>query len=226
MALQRLLERDGGLALNGKTVSLLAVTTASAFVAGCVAGWLTSRAYAQRPQHNGRDSLESIPAIRIAKGQSLQKFDSMPSSSRHFHVDATPSSTPRLSRAGSGDSLASMASFNGTARLKVLLVMRMDVELDGRKVSALSSRAVLQLYKKLRKQQDRSVQLWDRGGQLIVCLRADSQGCMEQLQDDAASRGVPSHGIKDRASSEMQVLALGPAESDLLYEFTNHLKLL
>lgn len=174
-------------------------------------------------------------------GKPASSYEPLPSARRGYHTVNSFPITPRLARAGSSDSLAS-AIDGAASRLKMVLVVRTDLEgMDGRKITVTASRLVLQLYKKLWQRKDPTIHAWDRGGKTIVCLRTPSgppngkaqngdasAGAeeMSRLQQLAREKAVPTHRAKDPATGDVAVLALGPAEPDVLHELTSHLRLL
>lgn len=109
--------------------------------------------------------------------------------------------------------------------LKVLLLVRVDAGMDRSQLCCNASRAVLQLFKKLYKRRHTNVLAWDRQGAVVVPLACDKQELVH-TGELAVLHGVTTHSIKERGTQERVVMAVGPAEADVLLRLASGLALL
>lgn len=127
--------------------------------------------------------------------------------------------TPRLTARSPGGEEESRAP------LKMLLLVRVDVGMDRSQLCCNASRAVLQLFKKLYKRRMTNVLAWDRQGAVVVLLACDKHELVH-TGELAVRHGVTTHSIKERGSQERVMMAVGPAEADVLLRLASGLAVL
>lgn len=117
--------------------------------------------------------------------------------------------------------------------MKMVLVIRTDLQMGKGKVAAQCSHATLAAYKKAETHSEitrKWIKRWEDYGTTKITLKCNDEVEMLALQKDARSSGLIACSIQDAgrtqiAAGSRTVLAIGPGPKTLLDKITGHLKL-
>eukprot|EP00898_Chlorokybus_atmophyticus_P001933 jgi/Chlat1/2740/Chrsp187S02927 len=115
--------------------------------------------------------------------------------------------------------------------MKMVFVVRKDLEMGTGKIAAQVAHAVLGLYAKLQSRHQVLLRRWEDGGQAKVVLACADKKEMLELARSASSKGLPTHIVADAGRTQVAagsetVLAIGPGAKHVIDSVTGHLKLL
>jgi peptidyl-tRNA hydrolase len=134
---------------------------------------------------------------------------------------------------GSGGSGSPAAPHQVFTRLKMVIVVRSDLEMTKGKIAAQACHVALKCVRQLNKRADYRplVASWEAHGEPIVILRGEGLGHLQALKAAADEAGVPAYFIHDAGRTQVEpgtatVLGLGPAEETRIDSVTGSLKLL
>jgi len=124
-----------------------------------------------------------------------------------------------------------MASKNPCGELKQALILRADLGMGKGKLAAQAAHASLEAYKLALSKESATVKRWEREGSRKVALRAESEGELLGLYEEAKKLKLPTALIADRGLTQINAgsltaLAIGPAPSELVDKVTGKLRLL
>ncbi|KAF9499896.1 peptidyl-tRNA hydrolase II [Pleurotus eryngii] len=113
---------------------------------------------------------------------------------------------------------------------KMVLVVRVDLNMTPGKVAAQCGHATLACYKALVKKNPRLVKHWERTGQAKIALKARSEDQLLELEAIAKSLNLCARSIQDAGHTQVDpgtrtVLAIGPAPVELINHVTGKLRL-
>ena len=137
----------------------------------------------------------------------------------------------RVSVCSSGDE-SEYSDVSDDEDTKMVLVVRSDLKMSGGKTAAQCAHASVGVYRDLLKSDPGgALDAWERGGMAKIVVKTRDEVSMLKVLQDAESRGIPFHLVKDAGRTEVEpgactVLAVGPAPIALVDEVTGHLKLL
>ncbi|KAF0693676.1 Aste57867_15379 [Aphanomyces stellatus] len=115
--------------------------------------------------------------------------------------------------------------------LKMVLVIRTDLNMSVGKVGAQCGHATLGAYKLAVKRTERTVASWEASGQAKIVLRVDSEADLLHLATQAQGAKLVHYIVVDAGRTEIApdtktVLAIGPAARSAIDKITGHLKLM
>ncbi|KAM3127131.1 hypothetical protein pb186bvf_020774 [Paramecium bursaria] len=117
-------------------------------------------------------------------------------------------------------------------RFKMVCVVRNDLKMGIGKIAAQTGHAVLGAYKQM---QNRNLVhdlfQWEECGQAKIVVKCESQQELLDLQSRAQQLGLNNYIVQDAGRTQVEpgsltVMALGPADGNLIDQVTKHLKLL
>ncbi|KAF7437063.1 hypothetical protein PC9H_003897 [Pleurotus ostreatus] len=113
---------------------------------------------------------------------------------------------------------------------KMVLVVRVDLNMTPGKVAAQCGHATLACYKALVKKNPRLIKHWERTGQAKIALKAKSEDQLLELEAIAKSLNLCARSIQDAGHTQVDpgtrtVLAIGPAPVELINQVTGKLRL-
>lgn len=116
-------------------------------------------------------------------------------------------------------------------KYKQVIVIRADLEMSIGKTSAQASHAAVSSAEKTRKERPEWWRSWMEEGQRKIVVKADSEGGLLKIEEEAKALGLPSALISDMGLTELKpgtvtALGIGPAPSDILDKVTRKLPLL
>lgn len=114
---------------------------------------------------------------------------------------------------------------------KQAIVLRADLGMGKGKLAAQAAHASLEAYKEALRKSPSEVKEWEREGMKKVALRAQAEGELLGLFEEAKKLRLPAALIADRGltqvdSGSLTALAIGPAPEELVDKVTGKLKLL
>eukprot|EP00743_Colponemidia_sp_Colp-15_P002794 GILK01003023.1.p1 GENE.GILK01003023.1~~GILK01003023.1.p1 ORF type:complete len:195 (-),score=29.63 GILK01003023.1:193-777(-) len=120
---------------------------------------------------------------------------------------------------------------DGGEKIKLVLVVRQDLEMGKGKIAAQCSHATLGIYRELSKAKHPLLKRWEWSGQAKVVVKAPDGTTLMKLQEKASAMGVPSLITCDAGRTQvpegsMTVLAVGPDLESRVNAITGHLKLM
>jgi PTH2 family peptidyl-tRNA hydrolase len=141
---------------------------------------------------------------------------------------------------GAGSALSASASASATSpahavltRLKMVIVVRSDLEMGKGKIAAQACHVALKCVRQLNKRKEFAplVAAWEASGEPIVVLKGEGFDQLQALKAAAGEAGVPAFFIHDAGRTQVDpgtvtVLGLGPAEESRIDTVTGSLKLL
>eukprot|EP00210_Caulerpa_lentillifera_P001197 g1153.t1 len=144
-------------------------------------------------------------------------------------VGSEASPEPKLERSTSVSSIGTTTTedpmpLNDAYRLA--LIVRKDCGLRRGQTIIHCCRAFLAEFKKLYRDRSGDLKEWERDGQTLVVLRATNEADLLSIRNKSKKLGVVSHFYSEKqsdGSSLKTVLALGPAQSIIVRELTQHL---
>ncbi|KAL4268016.1 peptidyl-tRNA hydrolase [Pleurotus pulmonarius] len=113
---------------------------------------------------------------------------------------------------------------------KMVLAVRVDLNMTPGKVAAQCGHATLACYKALVKKNPQLVKHWERTGQAKIALKAKSEDQLLELEAIAKSLNLCARSIQDAGHTQVDpgtrtVLAIGPAPVELINQVTGKLRL-
>ncbi|KAK9841988.1 hypothetical protein WJX81_002872 [Elliptochloris bilobata] len=188
------------------TSALLCGVAAGFVVGGLFGAWLAARRKNTTAPRGPRAPLTSISTGAV----------------RHHNVPSELGSLPVTPRTDDGTE---------HSEVKMVLIVRQDLKMGKGKIAAQCCHATLGQFKKLWRRKDPNLKKWELSGQTKVCLRVDDEDGFMQLHQAARSAGIPAHIVVDAGRTQIApdsktVMALGPADADLIDSVSGHLKLL
>ncbi|KAJ1967600.1 hypothetical protein IWQ62_001754 [Dispira parvispora] len=114
--------------------------------------------------------------------------------------------------------------------LKLVLVIRKDLEMSKGKVAAQCCHATLGCYQRINKTNPKMLQAWEYTGQAKVTVKCDDEKDMLALQEHARSLGLTCYSVRDAGRTQIPagsrtVLGIGPGPISLVNQVTGRLKL-
>lgn len=114
--------------------------------------------------------------------------------------------TPRLSRAGSSNGISrqSSARISGSSAetgLRMVFVVRRDLQWSKQKLAVMTAHAALALFKKLYKTRNPALMQWELAKGPKLVLRADNEQQLLAAMEAARAAGIPHHSIAEPAGS-------------------------
>jgi peptidyl-tRNA hydrolase, PTH2 family len=114
--------------------------------------------------------------------------------------------------------------------MKMVLVVRTDLNMSAGKISAQCVHAALGAYRIASSSNPALVAVWEDSGEKAVCLKCKGEAEIHELQDAATRLGVVSYLVADAGRTQIAagsetVLAVGPGPEKLINQITGHLKL-
>lgn len=114
--------------------------------------------------------------------------------------------------------------------LKLVLVVRDDLQMTPGKVAAQCVHAALAVVRIVETSNPVNLGRWKRTGETTICLKCSGPGDLELLESSASSIGLPTSMVRDAgrtqvAPSTQTVLAIGPAPVSEIDSITGHLRL-
>lgn len=114
--------------------------------------------------------------------------------------------------------------------IKMVILVRSDLNMTKGKAAAQACHAVLASYKDASKRDPSLLEAWERSGQAKVTLKVESEEELMGLVRKAREYGVTAQYIRDAGRTQLApntttVAAVGPAPCNLLDLVTGHLKL-
>ncbi|CAG9328588.1 unnamed protein product [Blepharisma stoltei] len=115
--------------------------------------------------------------------------------------------------------------------IKVILVVRNDLNMGKGKIAAQCCHACLGLYKRQIIRDKSSIDLWEKEYGKKIVVRCNDEKEMFQIAEAAERKGLGTYivcdaGFTQVAPNSNTVLAIGPASSEQFKDITGHLKLL
>jgi len=128
------------------------------------------------------------------------------------------------------DSSAAAFNVKPGMDLKMVLVIRGDLDMTAGKIAAQCCHATLGVYQSLEQKHAGMLRSWEAGGQKKVALKCKSDGELEQLAAIAKAQRLPHYLVADAgrtqvAAGSRTVLAIGPAPSEAIDAVTGKLRL-
>lgn len=194
------------------STATLAVCTAAGFGSGLYLGYLLW-ARADRDHSRSGPTLAEVAALTSS---TLARDGSA--------AEGAPASSGGLG--GGGRAPGALGPVSHPLGLRMAVLVRQDVDLPPWRVVEHAVWAVLGMWKKLYKRGDPAIQAWDRGGARLDVLGAPVEDDLLLVQSAARSLALPTHTFagRDPSHKERSVMAIGPADSEVLREITGHLK--
>jgi PTH2 family peptidyl-tRNA hydrolase len=118
---------------------------------------------------------------------------------------------------------------------KMVLCVRMDLEMGKGKIAAQCCHSCLGVYRKIRFGENHKhwgwLMQWEKEGEAKITVKINSEKELLELEEKAKSMEIPCFYIEDYGRTQIKagsktVLAIGPAPNDILDKITGHLKLL
>lgn len=124
----------------------------------------------------------------------------------------------------------SIVSNRERGECKMVLIIRMDLQMGKGKVAAQCSHATLAAYQKAEKQCPEWIEDWEEWGTAKITLKCPDEDQMLLLQKSARKLGLVAVSIQDAgrtqiAAGSRTVLAIGPGPKALIDNVTGNLKL-
>eukprot|EP01026_Neomeris_dumetosa_P077144 TRINITY_DN8310_c0_g1_i2.p2 TRINITY_DN8310_c0_g1~~TRINITY_DN8310_c0_g1_i2.p2 ORF type:complete len:230 (+),score=34.41 TRINITY_DN8310_c0_g1_i2:45-692(+) len=117
--------------------------------------------------------------------------------------------------------------------LKVIFLIRTDLQMSKGKVASQVGHAAIAMYKRMYKRSKETVKSWEEYGASKIALRLESETELFSIKESAQKRGVPVQIVVDSGKTGTEsikpgtrtVMVMGPAPQSILGEITGHLKL-
>ena len=129
--------------------------------------------------------------------------------------------------------------------MKMVLLVRQDLNMGAGKVAAQCCHATLGVYRKAVRAVGEAMgvgregcavdpmvlQQWEGSGEAKIVLKVRNGGQLQTLKEAAAALGLPHYAVTDAGRTQVApgtvtVMAVGPADVDAIDQLTGHLKLL
>lgn len=121
-------------------------------------------------------------------------------------------------------------NMNYQENLKLVLVVRSDLQMTSGKMAAQCVHAALAVVRIVEVQNPIALQIWRYSGEATICLRCSNEDELNSLESCASSIGLPTSVVHDAGRTQVApntrtVLAIGPAPVSQIDSLTRHLKL-
>lgn len=122
-------------------------------------------------------------------------------------------------------------NFNLKQNMKMLLVVRNDLNMGKGKIAAQCAHAALEGYLRAIKTHPEIVRRWKRSGQMKIVVKVNNEAELLQLDSTCKSMGISSAIIQDAGHTQVEpgtrtVLCIGPGPEDAINKVAGHLKLM
>eukprot|EP00879_Flechtneria_rotunda_P014572 GHRR01015229.1.p2 GENE.GHRR01015229.1~~GHRR01015229.1.p2 ORF type:complete len:193 (+),score=65.01 GHRR01015229.1:513-1091(+) len=125
-------------------------------------------------------------------------------------ISCSQPATPRMSSFGGrdsmsrSDSLTSMTSMAGIGdpRLRMVFVVRQDLNWTRQKLAVMTAHAALALFKKVYKSRNPVLAQWELAKGPKLVLRAEGEQQLMAVADAAREQGIPSHSIAEATGAQ------------------------
>lgn len=126
-----------------------------------------------------------------------------------------------------------MSSFFPQGLQKMVLIVRMDINMGTGKIASQCAHAALECYVKSPKGllKGLKTRAWLMMGQPKIVLRVENENQLLSLADQAKKAGLTTCAIRDAGRTQLKpgtitVLGIGPGSADRIDSITSHLRLL
>ncbi|KAJ3124451.1 hypothetical protein HK098_001125 [Nowakowskiella sp. JEL0407] len=120
---------------------------------------------------------------------------------------------------------------SANTRCKLVLIIRTDLKMTAGKIAAQCCHATLAAYRvSLKRKGSNILDVWRKNGEAKITLKCNSEAEMLDLEEKAKKKGLVARSILDAGHTQIDpgsrtVLAIGPADQNVINEITGHLKL-